>query len=201
MKPLSKAIQPSVPLRKFPTRQYLVYAFMQALTGLVIFFIPFGEYPRVREFFVPIDRYLPTFRTLFENAPDPTAGKVMLLLWWVVFIPWGLWWAGRWTHGFKPVIALRRVGIFKAMGWFFLGLVVTGVMTHIFSFMVHDNAAPAVVRLRRDILPYLMERGAFATALFLAVYSMVLICAIGATVVFFRLLVSPDPALPTKGKS
>lgn len=170
---------------------------IQVLAGLVISFIPFGDYQWIREAFEPIDRHFPAFRTMFLTSPDPTAGKVYLLLWWTVFIPWGVVWTGRFTNGFRPinpVLLESKIAVLKLLLLACFGLL---LFTYLSAFSNYGGIAdrPADMPSRADIIPAFIQAGMFPISILQALISLMLVISIAGLFMSVRLLIqqhSPD---------
>lgn len=166
---------------------------IQVLTGLVISFIPFGDYQWIREAFEPIDRHFPAFRTMFLTSPDPTAGKVYLLLWWTVFIPWGVVWIWRFSDRFNPVNLVALQSKFAVLKFFLLACFGFLLVTYLSAFSDYGGIVdrPSHVPSRADIIPAIVLGGVFSVSIFQAVTSLMLVIAIMVFGACIRALIQP----------
>lgn len=181
---------PQHQLKPFPSRQYFIFALIQIVTGIALSFISFGEYRWVQAFFEPIDQHFSALRTMFSHSSNPTAGKVMLLLWWVVFMPWGVWWAGRFSEWFKPVNpqALKDRVVAVVLG---ATLLIWGfVYLNAFMDYGYPNSKPSNVLSRADIVPLFLSGGAFTASIWFSIVSLVLVMGIGALISAIRVLLT-----------
>jgi len=163
-------------LKAFPSRKYFIYAVIQIFTGLVLSIIPFGEYSWVHALFEPIDQNFRAFRTMPLHASNPTASKVMLLLWWTFFIPWGVLWAGRFTGWFKPAPLMLNSKIATAKS-LILSSVVGFAVVYLNAFAAYGDADIGLngVRSRADVIPFVLSGGAFTVSIWLAICSFLLV--------------------------
>ena len=177
-------------LKAFPSQKYFIFAVIQIFTGLVLSVIPFDEYSWVRALFEPIDQNFRAFRTMPLNVSNPTAGKVMLLLWWIFFIPWGVLWAGRFTGWFKPAPLMLNSKIASAK-CLILSSVVGFAVVYLNAFAAHGDANIGLngVRNRADFIPFVLAGGAFTLSIWLAICSFLLVMMAGGLCLSIRALI------------
>ena len=159
----------------------LIYFSAHVLVGLLIEILPLNTYQWLRTFFVKIDSFSPTFRTWFVWSNDPLGCKVMLFLWWVIFIPWGLFWIGRNTSGFIGLDNKIIKGIWPRVKFLMIGFFFPIVLTygHLFMDQTENMAAASLKYGRISIVPFLINNGPAYFSLYLVVMSLlyVLSCA------------------------
>ncbi len=175
-------------LRKFPTKSVTIYLVAHVLVGLIVSFSELTTHQRQSNLFMSVDAILPTFRTWFVHSKDPIGCKVMLLLWWLIFVPWGLIWVGRFTRGFK---VLNKKAVMK--NWFraglFLGsLFFVAMLSYGMSFMDQsENMASASLKYgRTSVVPFLINQGPEFFAFFLAGMSLIYVTCCSLIVIFIR---------------
>jgi hypothetical protein len=178
------------PLRKFPSHKPLTFMAIQVLTGLAISQVPFGSYGVICEFFEPFDRTLPAFRTMFFGMRDPVAGKVFLLIWWTIFIPWGLLWIARFTNGLKPVNPAAFKNRTAAAWSFLLGVLITAGLAYANTFSDYSGAQVHDVPSRADIIPWVLESGMLTISIWLAMVSFLMLTTFYLSIASIRALVS-----------
>lgn len=175
-------------MKKFPSPQLLTFMGAQVVFGAICWLIPFGAIEGIREFFVPLDRNLEAFRTMFWNASDPVAGKVLLLAWWVLFVPWGLAWAARFTGGFRlSPVALRQGESFLLTG---IALGCGGILAfgYLNAFATYPTTLASGVRGRADVLPALVSN-VLTGSMWLAACSFLFVTALATFIACGRALV------------
>lgn len=159
-------------------RDYLRFAGVQIAVGLALSQFHFGDFAWARRLFAVIDPHLPAFATMFQLAPDPTGSKILLLIWWLVFLPVGLGYCWCMTSvGFKPHVDFLRRGRLKILGYAVLGGGFTWVIVwaHAFRAYAFQAGGGQYVQSRADIIPWLLAHGPVATAVWLAAVSILAI--------------------------
>lgn len=194
----AKLPEAGIPLRKFPSKAVSIYLAVQVLTGLFVSLASLGDYQVMHSFFAPIDDSLPTFKTWFVQSKDPIGCKVMLLLWWLVFVPWGLIWFGRLTKGFRPFNwqqafpnAWSRIK-FLTIGLFFSALFAYG---HSFMDQTSNFASSSLKSGISSFVPFVIKAGPAYFAYYLAATSFVAVIAISLVLVLVLEIFFPSKSL------
>ncbi|MFZ5567629.1 MAG: hypothetical protein ACOY95_11575 [Pseudomonadota bacterium] len=159
-------------------RNYFCFAGAQIAVGLALSQFHFGDFAWAKRLFAAIDPHLPAFATMFQLAPDPTGSKILLLIWWLVFLPVGLGYCWRvMPVGFKPHVDFLRRGRLKILGYAVLGGGFTWVIVWVHAFRVYtfEIESGQYVQSRADIIPWLLAHGPTATAVWLAAVSILAI--------------------------
>lgn len=161
-------------LKKFPSYLVMTYLGVQILIGQLIALLPLNTYQWLNNFFAYVDVFLPTFRTWFVLSRDPIGCKTMLFLWWIVFIPWGLIWVGRFTSGFKTANEKIFKSIWSKAKFLTVGGGFTVMLSYGHSFMDQsESMASASLKFgRTSIVPFLVNHGADYFAIYLAAISL-----------------------------
>jgi hypothetical protein len=177
--------------KKFPSGAVLIFMLFQVLTGLVISLMPLDDYQWGREVFAPIDKNFRAFRTMFSKAPEPIAGKVFLLIWWVVFIPWGIAWTARFTDGFKPtqeIVSRGKIATLNLLTLCAIGLLML-VYLNAFADYGSSDISSGRVPNRADIIPLFIGGGAFTASIWLALNSSLLLVTMAGVIAGTRALI------------
>lgn len=175
-------------LRKFPTNSVIIYMVAHVLVGLLVSFSALTTHQWHLNLFMSIDAIFPTFRTWFVHSKDPIGCKVMLLLWWLVFIPWGLIWLGRFTSGFKVLNRRAVVKNWPKVGLFLASLFFVAMLSYGMSFMDQsENMASASQKYgRSSVVPFLINKGPEFFAIFLAGMSLIYVMFCSLMLMFIR---------------
>jgi hypothetical protein len=178
------------PHKKFPTFAVVMYLVAHIVVGLFVSLASLGEYQLIRELFAPVDAVLPTFRTWFEQSKDPVGCRVMLLLWWVVFVPWGLISVHRFTGGYTTIDkkALSKIK------WFAVGFFFTALISYVHSFMNHTATLESLSMKagRTSLMPLIIHHGPFYFSAYLAAMSLLFVMMLSMVLVILVDSLSPN---------
>lgn len=175
-------------LRSFPSYLVLIYLGVQIVIGQIIAALPLDRHQWLNSFFTYVDFFSPTFRTWFVSSKDPIGCKLMLLLWWLIFIPWGLIWASRFTSGFKATDTKIFKSFWTKAKFLAIGLFFTALISYGHSFMDQSEglASASLKYGRTSIVPFFINHGPEYFALYLA--GMSLLYVVSSTILLMVLL-------------
>lgn len=179
---------PAITLRKFPTRAVVIYLAAHIFAGLIVAILSVGDYEFPRHFFISIDAALPTFRTWFVHSKDPLGCKVMLLLWWVFFLPWGTILFGLFTSGFTISNAQVFASPWSRVQFLIIGVFFTALFLYGHSLMDHSGflASASQKSGRSSVIPSAISLGPEYFAIYLAGASLLTVVALGVVLMLLR---------------
>ncbi len=166
--------------KKFPNQTIYLYLAAPFLVGTFISVFELGNLLWIRKLFVSVDAVFPTFRTWFVNSQDPTGCKVMLLLWWTVYLPLGIYWTRQVTNGFKPENPKSLLTAWTKTKLLVTSLVFIALLSYGPSFMDQsENMASAAAKYgRTSLVPFLINKGPAYFAIFLAPMSLLFVLCV-----------------------
>jgi hypothetical protein len=132
---------PSTRQNKSLVGAFIKFALAHLLVGLILQSIPFSRYPWINDFFIPIDAALPTFRTMFLISNEPLGCKVMLLCWWVLFVPWGVILGSRCSKELLLTGERRQAASFESQTWAAIRFGFLGVLGVLIVYSTGDDSS------------------------------------------------------------
>lgn len=171
----------------------MIYLGAQILVGLIVSLIPSSIKNLSADFFSAVDSVLPAFRTWFLMSSDSIGCKIMLLLWWLVFIPAGLTWAGVSTNRFgvaylTPSLTKLKRCFSLLTTLFFVILLSYG---HSFMDQTESMASASEKRGRTSLVPLAIRHGPEYFSIYLAAMSLLYVLCFFGTIVLVKSFLSP----------
>ena len=191
MKNLSNT--PSAAPKPFSNGRVMIYLAAHIFVGLIVSLVPSSIKNLSADFFIAVDSVFPAFRTWFLMSNDPIGGKIMLLLWWLVFIPLGLICAGVFTDGFSvsyltPSLTKFKRSLSLLTTLFFVILLSYG---HSFMDQTVSMASASQKHGRISLVPLAIRHGPEYFSIYLAAMSLLYVLCCFGTIVLIKSFLSP----------
>lgn len=182
----SKPIAPVARIRQGLGMAAAKYAAAQISLALLISLIQIENNYFLRDLFSSLGEPMPTFRTMFALSSNPIEGQLFLLTWWIVFIPWGVIWIGRFTDGFTPMVVPSD--IWQAITQFSIFILVAGVLTYMHAFWDHGymQTRGYTIPSRATLIPSMAAAGVFPVSIWLALASTLLVASYTGLIFGFK---------------
>ncbi len=175
----------------FPSKQILTYMAIQVGLGALLSIPNLENIQWLKDLLIPLESTFATFRTAFMHSSAPVASKLLLAVWWLMILPWGLMFSYQWSQGFKPHPNGLKMSYPNLLGLLaatlFMGYMLCSLLSiHDYSYYWATDKLNSPSR--GDLVPALMSNGPLMLSIWLSLSSFLVVPCVSATVLFPRTL-------------